>query len=378
MRKSYIYPDKKQKELLRILFSSNKVFKVLWPKWKKQVGEYQKLEQGTTQLFPILYQRLIKNYPDDSWIKVLQNSYKAHWLKNQLLLNSASEVCRIFTKKKIPFLITKGGAYIYLYYDRTIATRRIEDIDIVVSPSDFYTCIKLLKKQGWSISEGQNLKVFRPDFFHSIGLKKGPGRIDLHCHILHFYLKADDRTIAQENKQSFFFGKEKAFTLSDTFHFLHTCLHGLRSHGSIQLLWIVDAHLILKQGKVDWAKLLELCQQLNCAWPILTALSYLKSESGLKVPSSVFIALRKLPTPYPYKRLYELHTREIDNSILTSMEVYWWTYVNSLNGEPSPLSWVSQLYRYIQFLSQSSEPLKMIQNFVRLSLNLVMRSLRDK
>lgn len=376
MKITTLQPDSLTTELLLLLLSDDQYFISGWLKWKRKAGEYQTQNEAVLRLFPYLYQRVKRLRPRDSWSAMLKNTEKAHWLKNQLLLFEVSQIAPLLAQAKTPFLLLKGAAYWSLYYQNKVGARWTADVDLWVPVTSFFRVTKLLQKQGWEIADGTNIQTFKPHFFHAISFKKGNGKIDLHCHLLHFYLQKNDWKLLYKtaNVQSVKLGSHTVLTLSDTLHLIHICVNGCRYTGTVHWQWILDAALVLKSKTIDWERLLILAQKLQLAWPLHQTLRVLKDDFKQPVPDFVVTQLQEMSSEFSYRRMYQLSVENTYRNLTASIEIYWWIYFNHVKNFSLSQKWGKEAMFYLQHVCQTSEPVLLVARFAKLLSKLVMRT----
>lgn len=353
-RNGHNFPTNQHKTLLQALLADEKLFSYYWMSWKHDVPEYQKLDDATFRLFPLVYTKLVHLLPDDTWLNVTKRVYQSHWLRNQLLYQSVARELQSLQLDKINFRVIKGGAYIPLYYSNELAIRPLEDIDIFCAPQDALTVIHTFKARGWELSSDANLEVFNPDFNHAVSLKKERYVIDVHFHLLHNFLSKNDWKLFTAESYNVRFLNTQVQTLSDTVHLLHICVHGLKWNASTQLFWIIDAVQVIRKGAVDWQKLLNLSRISETNLSLLVAFLFLKDEFRANIPTYVIEQLGSSPVSLSQRRKFQLHLDDIVVQPLATIENYWWQYYDSVHSYSIGFFWLSQLLAFIKYLCQTT------------------------
>lgn len=326
------YPSRKQLLLLQALCASDQDFRRLWRSWKKQAGDYRHLDGGSLDLFCFAYTRLVKLLPHDTWLKVARNSYYYHWLHNTLLLQTATQVIQKLKKYKIEAHRIKGIFWISRYHEGDGA-RKMEDIDLYVTPAQVERAIHILEADGWvaSTTETNN---FHPKFAHALTLTKNKLELDLHCQMFYLFRRGKG---------------QKEIMQTDAYHLIQACVNGIEWSKTPNLRWVIDVIQIIKTGNVDWHQFMTLVSEKRVALPVYAALSYIKSHFTLDIPRQVLTALRTTPTDYVTRRIFEINAKGPNITRSEILENYFWIYWQSVTPKWNPITWVVTAITYFAF-----------------------------
>jgi len=80
--------------------------------------------------------------------------------------------------------------------------------------------------------------------------------------------------------------------LSDTDNLIHTIIHGSGWNPTPSTRWILDAALLIKNGKINWALFVENVIFNGWQYPLIDQIEYLM-DYGIKIPSHVITSIRE-------------------------------------------------------------------------------------
>jgi hypothetical protein len=137
----------------------------------------------------------------------------------------------------IPVLVLKGLALQKLTYPAGIG-RAMDDVDVLVSPTDSPRLGRLLRSRGYRNDLRGDEDFFAPDLSHSI---------DLHTDLVNTTrlpargaLWAEPFQEVWRRRQSFPLGVDVAWTLGPRDTVQHLAVHAVHHHGMQGALWMVD------------------------------------------------------------------------------------------------------------------------------------------
>ncbi|HMD04253.1 MAG TPA: nucleotidyltransferase family protein, partial [Candidatus Binatus sp.] len=101
----------------------------------------------------------------------------------------------------------------------------------------------------------------------------------------------------------------KALSPTDTL--LHVCVHGAKWSPVPPMRWVADAITIIRVAgdRIDWNRLLRLAQQRRLSLPLSRALGYLSENLRARIPASVLLDLRAMPTTWSERMEYRMFSR---------------------------------------------------------------------
>jgi hypothetical protein len=106
------------------------------------------------------------------------------------------------------------------------------------------------------------------------------------------------------------FQGERLRILSPTDQLLHVCGHGARWAQVAGIRWVADAMLILREGQVDWRRLVEQTVRRRFVLRIREMLDYLRTGFGAPVPAAVIAELANRPVSALERFEYRIRSRE--------------------------------------------------------------------
>lgn len=363
-------------QFVQALLASDDQFPKLWSKWKRSAGPYADLAGVYLDLFPYVYHRLSHSKRTDSWMSVITNSYRHHWLHNQLLFRSVLNAMSSLKYAGVESWMLKGGAWIARHYPDDLGVRKIEDIDLYVEPRNFVRSVKILTSIGWEVVSFADMRVFSPDFFHAVSLSRGSEKIDLHCHIFHHYYSGNDTQIYRPRLNKLKLLGQTTTVLGDSDQLVHISVNRATHSEQSDLRWIIDMVHIIRTDHVDWERVVRVARLKSVSLAVLSALEYLRDNLDLDIPVHVLVSLRSNPTSLMYRRLYYLSSRGIAHSPTRAIEYYWWMYYQSLVVKKGKGSWYYQAQKYIFHLTETDNIGRAIWMVLRNTVRLIGRFLR--
>ncbi|HNQ02027.1 MAG TPA: nucleotidyltransferase family protein, partial [Syntrophales bacterium] len=284
------FPNPLQELFLKACLASGAEAREAWEKWLPE-ADLERLDFGSSKLLPLLYKNLRAEGVEHPVMGRLKGAYRATWYRNQMMLNEASALAALFSRKGIDVLMLKGAALIHTAYG-DVGARAMEDVDLLIPTKRAKDVFKLITLEGWTpdpwlprFMEGSYFAIK-----HGFNFRHRTGHlIDLHWHAL-------DECIGPQADDDFWVASRAldlrgwpARTLCAADHLLHTFAHGVRWNPVAPLRWVADAFWLVRvEGeKMDWQRLVEQARRRNLVLPVKAGLRYLGEAMGAPVPSSV-------------------------------------------------------------------------------------------
>lgn len=196
-------------------------------------------------LMPAFYIHNAKIKYDNNVRIRIRGIYNYIMCQNASNLKAALTLIHDLNKNGIRVLLLKGIVLCHKYY-KSLAMRRMEDIDIAVMPKDFDKALKIAENNGW-----QGISAV-----HSIDLKLGKiNSIDLHALIYKENYKYNDlEKIIWKNLDEISFYGEKVYIMNDEDMFFSVLLNEFldiiqAQENSKKMKWILDINKILQVKK---------------------------------------------------------------------------------------------------------------------------------
>jgi hypothetical protein len=187
----------------------------------------------------------------------------------------------------IPSVALKGLAVAPLYGD--LGLRPMGDGDLLVPFQERELAQRELVRLGWH-PRGRAAR-------HGICFDKDGKELDLHwCSLLEDPRPDADAALFEGARPSSLLGEAVGVPTREPL-LLHALVHGARYSRVQSVLWVPDAMHLLRDGTLNWDRLLDLVARRHFEVPILETLHFLQSELGAPVPEAVLAALRSRAHP---------------------------------------------------------------------------------
>lgn len=182
----------------------------------------------------------------------IRGIYNYLMCKNSSNLKLALNLIKALNQEGIKVLLLKGIVLCHSYY-KSLALRRMEDIDIAVLPKDYEKAVKIAYKLGW---KGEKA-------LHSIDLKKDTvGAVDLHELIYkeNFSHKEIEKELWEDLTRISFYGEE-VYIMTDEDMFISVLINEFLDilampKGSKKIKWILDITRIIENSdNLDHSKI---------------------------------------------------------------------------------------------------------------------------
>lgn len=268
-----------------------------WETWlQKNASSFDIVDAPSYQLYSLVYRNLEKFNISGEIFDKCKGIYRRNWTFNQVMwkkLDVYFDQLKIHNIEKIVLL--KGMAMIAGYY-HDFGARVLGDIDALIDENEVIKADNVLRKQGLK-HIGANIDINNPyemTIHHAVTYQADDETfLDLHwAFISESPFTGLDKEVMQYAKNIHVHGKD--FYIPDaTALLLQTCVHGVKSTEVASLRWIADAVTLLRQGEIDWTRLLTMAQRARITLPLSHALYYLNQHFETKVPDFIISELNK-------------------------------------------------------------------------------------
>jgi len=291
------FPDARQTLLLRAALDTGDGARAAWERFLAGGGRVEDLDDGSYRLLPQVYRNLeFCEVGGEAMIK-LRGVYRHAWYRNQVLLRGAGSLVRALQQVDVDVMALKGAAVAALY-PGGLATRPMNDVDLLVAPDHVERAVDVLQAQGFAMDGEFPFAVARR-IRHAVPFRRDGLEIDLHWHLL--AQGGDDRDVWRRARASTLAGTELLVPAPED-QLLHTCVHGLGFFPA-PVRWVADAVLIIRSDEgVEWDILVEQARARDVTVAMAHALRYLRDELGAAVPPAVIGGLARSPAS-PTSRL---------------------------------------------------------------------------
>ena len=220
--------------------------------WRPTVDFTGPIDSETTALLPQLHQTLVTLGIDDPLLGIFAGISRRAWYENQLLLASLRPVLDHLAADHIEFVLV-GEVPLVLSHFESLHSRRIEQIDIVVSPRKASRTAQLLSEAGWlpdrSLSQEQiaygHVKRFT-----------GPNArvLDLHWHFIGSAATPTVDEFFWASRQAFDMQGASAGHLAPATALLHSLLDDHSLLAAMPARWAADELALIAgtAGNIHW------------------------------------------------------------------------------------------------------------------------------
>ena len=226
----------------------------------------------------------------------LRDARLGHAIRCLQLTGASVKATSLLRSQGIRVLTFKGPTLALLAYG-DIASRRFNDLDLLVHPNDFSRARDLITQLGFhSRFEAEPAKEQHERFESGHLLLENKERvlIELHERLtgrdFHYPIAFDD---LWSRRQQVALGSEQVDTFSSEDLILYLFAHGAK-HSWCSLGWICDCgELIRRQPEINWQSVLERARAAHCQRILLLGLSLASEQSGVLVPEALAPALAR-------------------------------------------------------------------------------------
>ena len=253
-------------------------------------------DHASQRLLPLVFWNLRRLGIDDPDVPRLRGTYRRAWYLNQLTFRTAAGVIGRFREAGIETLALKGVALSLLHY-RDAGLRPMDDVDLLVRPSQAAEALAILERDGWQPLEKvpSHLEVKHAHPF----MDDGGRRIDLHWNALWEAAPDDDLWGGCGAAQV---QGRPTLALDPTDQLLHVCVHGVQWDPTPSIRWVAHAVTVLRTSSIDWERLVARARARRLTLGLSGSLACLRDQLAAAVPPGVVEALAAAQAPV-YERL---------------------------------------------------------------------------
>ncbi|MDH7445527.1 nucleotidyltransferase domain-containing protein [Aquimarina sp. 2201CG14-23] len=336
------WPNKDQTLLLKAALSKDKSAIEAWEQWCSKV-DFENTDNGSYRLYPLVYRNLTDmGVKSDTTLERCKGVYRYYWAYSHQLFQKSEVIIKELMDADIPVLILKGTPLALNYYNN-LATRPLNDIDIMVSHTHKTKTIEILERNGFHAVFPILKETF--SWEHAKGFKNKDGfEIDLHLSLIAENLNKEYQKTYWDQAELFEFQGLKVLTTCATDHLFHTIIHGVRHNDLSPIRWIVDAKMILDKGTIDWERFITLAKENKLSVALVTSLVYLKRHFITTIPKEVIDKLQQIP----HSRIEEIEfisKNKALQGIIHRIQTQWFYYsrASTSNSYYFPFSFLTYL-----------------------------------
>lgn len=293
------FPSEAQRLLIEICLNDDPhSLRESWEHWVVSV-EIDHIEAASQRLLPLATERLTKagiGSGHSEWPR-MRGMVRHAWTRNQVHVHRLAPLLARWDAAGLPHLLLKGLPLAFTVYPGPGA-RPMDDVDVLVPFTEGARAAQMLLDSGWRAlsaipSGAPGDMAWRA--LHGAGFASPDGlQIDLHWNALEECGAPKADASFWERAVPFATGPLRSRQLCPADTLLHIITHGMRANPISSIRWIVDAMLLLRAGKVDWAILCRECERRRLALPVYHGLEYLRSAHTAPVPEERLHMLKTL------------------------------------------------------------------------------------
>jgi hypothetical protein len=252
--------------------------------WRATVDFKGPIDPETAALLPQLYEALLKLGLDDPLMGIFAGLSRRAWYENQTLLASAQRVLNSLAREQVGCVLV-GEVPLVLTCCGSLHSRRIGQIDIVVSPEQVPRAARLLSVSGWEAESP--LAAEEVTYKHMKRFSGAAGRIlNLHWHFIGSASCATADKFFWAARRPFVVHGADAWRLSPTATLLHSLLADTPIYAGMPALWIVDERALIAGAghELDWTQIVAFATREKLASRLRRKLQLL-DHFGVPVPN---------------------------------------------------------------------------------------------
>lgn len=264
----------------------------------------------------------------ETLINALRKDYHQSCLENLVHESCIRRIAEACSREGLPLVLLKG-AYLGTFVYKNPALRPMCDVDALVLRKDLAVAQEILKTRGYVLMIDVP-ESFKPHLYPSRPYARPgirPEVVDLHSELklVDYYRLPEDRVWAHSHETELFGCKVRV--LSPELNAIHIALHALSS--ATRFRDYLDLMLMLERLRIDWDKILSLCENMGVVYPMGTVVQDLASSWGARVPMAVMESFAEYKPSAMEKRIVRNRFR------------YVWRIVARMLQEPD---WTSKLH----------------------------------
>jgi hypothetical protein len=263
--------------------------------WRATVDFKGPIDPETAAMLPQLYESLLRMEIDDPLMGILAGVSRRAWYENQTLLASLQRALDSLAREQVDCALV-GEIPLVLIYNKNLHSRRIGQVDIVVSPGQAQRAARVLSTAGWTAQSP--LAAEEVTYKHMKRFTGPASRIlNLHWHFIGSASSAAADEFFWAARQPFVVHGADAWRLSPTAMLLHSLLADTAELAAMPALWILDERTLIAgaEQELDWDQIVAFATREKLASRLRRKLQLL-DRFGVPVPDLA------ANTP-PHKRL---------------------------------------------------------------------------
>lgn len=294
-----VLPDPAQTQLLVACTAAGARAVAAWHQWRAAV-DFDAVDRATLRVVPLLYHNLRRAGVAEATADMgrYHGCLRKAWVERRRLLAGVEPMLARFVSAGIPLIGLKGLVLGDRYYPNG-ALRPAGDADVWVPRNRAAEAIDRLLAAGWRPAHGRpHRQLIEEDLSMRHGWEfYGPADacVDLHWRASSLAAPPEWDALLRSQAREFRLGGVEMMTLSATHHFYHVVLHGVTAGRAPTVHWAADAMMILAQGEVDEALLVETARLHRTGRLLACGLAWLRDQLAAPLSEAVLAQLADLP-----------------------------------------------------------------------------------
>jgi hypothetical protein len=221
---------------------------------------------------PLLYHNLkkFKNQIPESAMEGLKKAYYLNTARNNYKYKKLEPLLEAIHDSRLRVAVIKGARLAKTLYP-DIGLRPFTDVDLVVHPSDWSQLEKVFEKLGFSGDEyvKQFLNNTKEELYWTFSPLYQKDRLMVELHFNYPGLGIPIRLDKDlwESSQNIEILDTEARSFSLEYELCILCLHA-QQHAYNRLIWLTDIAELLSQERIDWERVIYLCQEEEICAPV--------------------------------------------------------------------------------------------------------------
>ena len=240
------WPTQEEKQLLRLAFARPEQVSEVWREF--QSLRIETLGESSFCVLPLAYARLLEAEVEDERLPRLKGIYQSVWYRNQLLLDSLTQLVDALRSAHVEPVVLGGIVLATRYYPQ-LALRPAMRLELAVAPGERQVAAEAILRLGWRSMGDRMLGATH------FGARDGAIDAVLHAGAPRFFAgplapgEALERLRARGGSQTV--GAVSVQVLDPAAELLLACASGARRTVPQIPQWLLDTHRILQSVQVE-------------------------------------------------------------------------------------------------------------------------------
>jgi putative nucleotidyltransferase-like protein len=295
-----IWPDETEELLLRAALLPGDPGAAAWAAVRPRI-DVDRLPGELHRLIPPLAKALAARGVEDPDLPRLKGVYQFSWYRNQLLLADAAVLLGALEAAGVATMLLRGAAMVIAYHGDA-GIRPMNDLDVLVQPSQLEHGRRIAAAEGWRpVATATPLE--RREAATTLCNRQG--------RVVRMHWQPSRNLSLPDEAREPFWKRSTEVTVqhvatrvpSPAAHLVQACIDGARANSGSNLRWITDVAVLLgADSEPDWDVVVSEARRHHVALLVAEALRYLVQALHAKVPADAVAALAATPTS-PRERL---------------------------------------------------------------------------